>query len=306
MPKRIKYGVGAVAVLGTIGVISFVLIQWVYPPPVADSTAPQITNFAEVFQGVTYQRQTRSIPRPLVIHSVEIDLHASGIDFLVTPGEPAGEREIRARTTSDFLQTFGLQIAINGSFFEPFRVGRFWWQYYPKQGDPVDISGVAISNGARYSEDDKHNRPILCIMPQAAEISSATCPANTTQALAGNPLLVEHGKVVVKKKRETPHPRTAVALNAAGTIMWLIVVDGRQHGISEGVTLVELAQIALESGADTALNLDGGGSSTLVMVIQNEVRLVNTPIHRRIPRFERPVGNHLGVYALRHDEKPGT
>ena len=47
-------------------------------------------------------------------------------------------------TTSEFVEEFGVQLAINGSFFEPFRVGNLLWDYYPHSNDPVDIIGMAI------------------------------------------------------------------------------------------------------------------------------------------------------------------
>jgi len=50
-------------------------------------------------------------------------------------------------------------------------------------------------------------------------------------------------------------------------------------------------------GAVTALNLDGGGSSTMVISTPAGARVLNAPIHTRIPMRQRPVGNHLGLYA---------
>jgi exopolysaccharide biosynthesis protein len=81
----------------------------------------------------------------------------------------------------------------------------------------------------------------------------------------------------------------------------LIVVDGRQPNYSEGVTLPELTQIVIEHGGDAALNLDGGGSSTLVVEgPKGEPAVLNSPVHGRIPPGrERPVANHLGVFAER-------
>ena len=76
------------------------------------------------------------------------------------------------------------------------------------------------------------------------------------------------------------------------------MVDGRQPKYSEGVTLWELAEITLEAGADIALNLDGGGSSTMVMRGDSGTNILNAPFHTNIPMRERPVGNHLGIFAL--------
>jgi exopolysaccharide biosynthesis protein len=94
------------------------------------------------------------------------------------------------------------------------------------------------------------------------------------------------------------HPRTAAAVDETGTKLWLVVVDGRQPGYSEGVTLAELAELMVALGAETGLNLDGGGSTTLVMAGPFGPKTLNAPIHTRLPMRQRPIANHLGVYAL--------
>ncbi|MBK8026408.1 MAG: phosphodiester glycosidase family protein [Chloroflexi bacterium] len=94
------------------------------------------------------------------------------------------------------------------------------------------------------------------------------------------------------------HPRTAVAVDQSGRHLILLVVDGRQANYSEGATLDEAANLLLEFGAWDAINLDGGGSTTLVIADSagNPVQL-NSPIHTHVPGRERPVGNHLGLIA---------
>jgi hypothetical protein len=257
---------------------------------------PQVNYTAELFQGVLYVRQARSMPRPLMVHIVEIELHAPGIDFLVTPGDSTAGLEIPARTTSAFVEEFDVQVAINGSFSQPFHIGTFLWDYYPHSGDPVDVLGLAISNGEMYSDAHK-DMPVLCIAKGHAEVRRSDCPIGTSQALAGGQILVDDGYPVIEGEGGKLHPRTAVAVDATGETLWLIVIDGRQRNYSEGVTLAELANIAVEIGADKALNLDGGGSSTLATMRYNGAHLLNSPVHKRIPMWERPVANHLGVYA---------
>ena len=88
-----------------------------------------------------------------------------------------------------------------------------------------------------------------------------------SQALGGGPVLVQDGQLRVTTNEELfqdiagRNPRTAVGYPDDHTVIFL-VVDGRQEG-SAGVTLDELGQMMLELGAKEALNLDGGGSSTL-------------------------------------------
>jgi len=97
-------------------------------------------------------------------------------------------------------------------------------------------------------------------------------------------------------------PRTAVGLDRAGRRLVIVVVDGRQPGYSDGATLTEVAQILMDTGVYTGFNLDGGGSSTLVMKgLDGEAVLLNSPIHIRMAGNERPVGNHLGIYARKSD-----
>ena len=55
-----------------------------------------------------------------------------------------------------------------------------------------------------------------------------------------------------------------------------------------------MTQIAIALGCDRSINLDGGGSSTLSVWQDNKVRVLNAPIHTKVPLRERPIANHLG------------
>lgn len=258
-----------------------------------ETTRPQrISHSADLFQGVAYSRQLRSRPRPLVVHTVTVDLTAPDIGFLVTPYAPGAK--IAAQPTTAFLREHGVQLAVNGSYFEPFW-SRSPWNYYPQRGDSVEIRGMAMANGLVYSEPED-GWPMLCVAGDRVSIDRAACPPETTQALAGNRMLVENGRAV-HHANVSIHPRTAVAASSDGDTMWLVVVDGRQRRYSEGVSLAELAEILLELGAEVALNLDGGGSSTLVAATSGGPTLLNAPIHTDIPMRQRPVANHLGIFA---------
>jgi hypothetical protein len=90
------------------------------------------------------------------------------------------------------------------------------------------------------------------------------------------------------------HPRTLVGVAAGGRRLLLMTIDGRQEGYSAGTTNRETARIALALGATEAINLDGGGSTTMVVArpTSDSVRyeVVNKPSD---PQGERPVGNAL-------------
>jgi hypothetical protein len=89
------------------------------------------------------------------------------------------------------------------------------------------------------------------------------------------------------------HPRTAVGVAAGGRRLLLVVVDGRQQPYSDGMTLRELAAFFLALGVPAAINLDGGGSTTMVVRDRGGVpQIVNRPSDAA---GERPVANALAV-----------
>lgn len=248
-----------------------------------------------LFQGVTYERIVRQSPRPLVIHVVTIDLKAGGIKSLVTAGDPDQARPLSAKTTSQFLADSGMQIAINGDAFTP-------WQdlgplgYSPHPGERVSPLGFAASRGTVYHQDTDEQPTLYIYQNNKASMNALT--GKVYNAVSGFKLLVWNGDAVSGLNSSDLDPRTAVGLNRAGNKLIIIVVDGRQSGYSEGVTEAELAQLMLEQRVYSAMNMDGGGSSTLVIEGENgEPEILNSPIHQGIPGNERPVGNHLGFTA---------
>jgi hypothetical protein len=85
--------------------------------------------------------------------------------------------------------------------------------------------------------------------------------------IGGYPMLMQGGQVVATNCSQSicdVHPRTAVGIRGDGKLL-MVVVDGRQPGYSVGMTLVELASLFKWLGAVTAMNMDGGGSSTMVV-----------------------------------------
>ncbi|MEL6457081.1 MAG: phosphodiester glycosidase family protein [Cyanobacteria bacterium J06636_27] len=263
------------------------------------SRPPQTNLEKELFKGIVYQRNFGLTARPTVIHIVTIDLSVAGVKALVTPPQANGKNNSTlARTTSEFLQEFNLQLAVNANYFHPFRE-KTPWDYYPHSGDITYAVGKAISNGEHYSKADD-NWGVLCISQQnrAQILESGNCPKNTLQGIAGSDVFIKKGlPVKLDSETDKPYPRVAIASNKQENTLWLIIVDGKQPLYSEGVTIAELTGIVQKLGAYTALNLDGGGSTTLVMTKNGKPKLLNSPIHTKLPMHERPVANHLGFYA---------
>ncbi len=119
---------------------------------------------------------------------------------------------------------------------------------------------------------------------------------DVAQAVGGGPWLVRDGKIAVDGEQEgfsatsfvnQRHPRTAAGVSADNTLI-LATVDGRQ-AFSRGATLSEMAALMLRLGAIQAINLDGGGSTTMVV----NGAYINSPSDGE----PRPVANALLVYA---------
>jgi len=116
------------------------------------------------------------------------------------------------------------------------------------------------------------------------------------QAVSGGPRLVRDGAVSVEHLLERfaesfaarRHPRSGLGTRN-GTLV-LVAVDGRQPGYSEGMTLYEFAKLFVELNCTDAMNLDGGGSTTIVV----RDRVVNSPSGGS----ERALVNALGVLSV--------
>ena len=251
----------------------------------------------KLYEGVTYRRVVRYFPRPMIAHILTVDTKAKGIEFLVTPPDSDSQTPLRARTTSQFLDEFNLQIAINGGGFSP------WWShspadYYPHVGDPIAPAGLTASNGKVYWLDDETEgvAPALYISRRNV-LSFNNQPNRVYSAISGDRMIVVKGEIAPDLDDQELDPRTAIGINRNGRYLYLIVVDGRQPLYSAGATFTELAALLMDQGAYMAMSLDGGGSSTMVIEGRDGLPMIlNSPIDHYIPGTERPVGTHLGIY----------
>jgi hypothetical protein len=246
----------------------------------------------QLFDGIIYYRRFHLLPRPYFAHIITVDLKTPGLQFLVTPGDPQADHPLTARTTSKFLSEYGAQVAVNGDGFTPWHSTSLF-DYYPHPGDPVKPNGKAASQGVQYASGSEATLYI-----SNDNVASFISPeSGMYNAISGDRILVENGSTVPGQDDGIAAPRTAIGLDSSGQKLIIVVIDGRQPFYSQGATLGELAAIMLYYGADTAMNLDGGGSSTLVVQGAQGPRVLNSPIDLHIPGRERAVANHLGIFV---------
>jgi hypothetical protein len=157
------------------------------------------------------------------------------------------------------------------------------------EGQPVDIHGLAVTGGSMRSPPLQGGASVWADARVLLSLGDVPGQAEVTEGAAGFQQVVSGGAVAVPPGGPL-HPRTAVGVERSGTVMWLVVVDGRQERYSEGMTLQELGGVMLLLGCWRATNMDGGGSSVMGLVRGGGLSVVNSPSDRRsgVPRV-RPL-----------------
>jgi exopolysaccharide biosynthesis protein len=126
-------------------------------------------------------------------------------------------------------------------------------------------------------------------------------PFHPLEAVGGRPRLLRDSLIVVevdtigKASFFGRNPRTAAGIARGGKRLIIAVIDGRQTPYSDGMSLRETAALMQALGARDAINLDGGGSSTLVVAdpaMSGALRIANRPSDKGV---ERAVGDALAI-----------
>jgi uncharacterized protein YigE (DUF2233 family) len=267
--------------------------------------------WSEPNPGVRYLHRTTDLP--CTIHALVVDLASDGVRIEATPHEE------RWRAVGTWAREREMVAAINGGFWSSFArpngiaVGDA--EPWPDVEDDADHGFFAVDDSGR----------AWVSPPEAIE---EEIPQDTEAAVSGRPMLVRDGEIDTIsldtfEHSRNRHPRTAVGVSRDGHTVYLVVADGRRAH-SKGLNLYELSELLLELGAHDAINLDGGGSST--MYVEALGGVVNAPsggrweaalglgpddeiARERVARdgvresyvrgVEREVMNHLGVVAPR-------
>ena len=191
-----------------------------------------------------------------VVHVAEVK--ADSAEYLKTAFAQGSYGKNVTATTSDIADSVNAILAINGD-------------YYGAQE-----KGYVIRNGKLYRSTAVSGQEDLVIYKDGSfeiinesEVTAEQLIAKgAMQTLSFGPALVENGTVSVDSDDEVTgrsmasNPRTAIGIKSDGTYIF-VVSDGRTDD-SAGFSLLQLAEFMGNLGAETAYNLDGGGSSTMV------------------------------------------
>ncbi len=161
-----------------------------------------------------------------------------------------------------------------------------------KEGIEVPENGFIISTTGNNAEFIKNNFKVGTKVELNIELGIELEKIQT--AISGGAILVKDGETPkFSSNISGTHPRTAIGLSKDNKTLYLITVDGRQKK-SIGMTQTELSEFLIEKGIYTAINLDGGGSTTMVAQKLGDTALsiINSPSSGSL----RKVTNAIGIF----------
>ncbi len=203
------------------------------------------------------------------ISYVEVKNHRKAPGFFI------GYDKKKLIKTSEFGENYDATAALNGTFFDI------------KDGGSVDfikVNDTVINQSRPAKVRALHQRAAVVINDRNLNIKkwdgSDAWENNISDenVMLSGPLLVlnnEREKLDSVPFNRLRHPRSAIGIKPDGSVL-LLTVDGRQKN-SAGMNLFELAKVMKWLGCTTAINLDGGGSTTLWVKGYGENGVVNYP-----------------------------
>ena len=282
-----------------VPVLGFVVLWGACTPPdrpsgVADPISPALlahlvadsSRTIRVAEGVWY-RYVWSEKGPWGLHLTEVDLDDCAMGFVTLTADLVTERRRSFARVSEMAAASNVLAAVNGDFFlvEGISAGPEVHEGVVRRSRSRPAFSWFPSGGPEIGRTERL---------QDGSLGFSGLPiGGAAEVVGGLPQLIADGRPVFDTTltngfRNGRHPRTAIGISRDRTRLWLVVVDGRQ-AYSDGMTLPELRELFSLLGAENAINLDGGGSSTMVV----GGRLVSHPSDAT---GERAVVNGLGVF----------
>jgi exopolysaccharide biosynthesis protein len=307
------------------------LAVWIGCPELLDATQI-VTN---PFVGVTLITRTETSPRAETMHIAEINLNAPGIGFELTP--PGGTLETVRQTTLDYLNQQHAQLAINGEFFLPFPsvdpnsmligLAASNGNVYSSFEAPVQSYAI-VTDAPALNIDPSNHASIVHDNTSFADGKHVQESVTLWNTIAGSAQIITNGVASIPMYLDATHPdglltpggpasysnsnswynltnaRTVIGLSQDNQTLFLFTVDNA--GGSHGMTLPEIANLLVSDyGVYNALNLDGGGSTSMAM--QNPGTgvgsLINVSSDNPAGRAE---GSNLAIFATPVPEPTGT
>lgn len=270
--------------------------------PILQAASVSVGPWSPLFQGVEFasgQQLSEGTATPAQqVRCLRVDLTEPGIELFGTPKCADCALDTLSENTSHFLEQYGLQVAVNGAFY-----GRSGGASDTALGTPDNVLGLAISQGVRVSVADSRYAAALFFTEgnEAFFLANNNPPTNTAgihTAVSGNRALLVNSSVVQAANPSDLDPRTALGVSADRRYLYLLTIDGRQPGWSDGADYRDTGEWLKRFGAADGINVDGGGSTTMVMAdCLGAAERLNRPSYVAAYGRERIIGHNFGVRA---------
>jgi hypothetical protein len=285
--------------IGRIGLVAG-LAAWVSPSIAEITVDPWTALYRGVDHAVGYADTDET--RPQLVNCLRIDLADMDIQLVATPSNGPDPLETLSATGSQFLAATGAHAGINTSFYVP------CCSSLPAH---KDLIGLAVAGGTLVSpaQSDARATVLIDLLNQASMVNTVTDPYSLDGVLfafAGSNFVLGAGRDIPTGS-DTIHPaRTLVGLgdrDAPGdnALLYFMTIDAGLPGVSDGATRRESAEWLFRFGAHTGINLDGGGSTTMVW-------RTPTGAIERLNMLgggtQRSNGNNFGVFAAPSEGEP--
>mgnify|MGYP000013182960 FL=1 len=198
---------------------------------------------------------------PLIVHIVKIDLLNPTVSVITSEAAlfKNNRGRLRGETTRDFALRHNTIVAFNAA---PFKTRSLLFSVYRT------IVGIHITDFRRMSMPHERYGALLFYADKTARIIDAQTEEllleNVRHAVGGFWTILRNGAVLPQKLHRRDS-RTAVGLADNGRTLFVVAVEGENKRKSHGLSFEETARLMRELGADDALQLDGGSSSSLVL-----------------------------------------
>ncbi len=276
-----------------------------------------------------YHLERFNVPGPIAGVMVKVDLDDPRVKVKVAMADerdPDGDGPCVGQldTPSSAARRHDFAITLNASFFSaPATKDVLGQKIRYFVGNCTIPVGWHFSGGKQLSKPGNPKMRATMIVHDDGKISIldnvTELPKNTRYAVSGNAMVLKNGEAMAIEKNAARHPRSAVGLSKDGKTLILVAVDGRQatlafdfgeraepgeekyNGHSRGANYNELGLLMKSFGAANAVNLDGGGSTALVVKDSRTgvFSLANQPSELSTFKFpvrvERPVADVIGI-----------
>ena len=248
-------------------------------------------------EGIRFWTETYDSPRPLSVSFLEVDLTDERYEVIaMVADDPDGNGPAEAKLTMpvDIFKKYNAIAAVNANAFAKVSKKNKLPGWY--RGCHVDIQGMAVCDGlvrspAQVKPGSWH--ALWFDEKGLAHIGYARKIKNPRQAVGDWWGVLLKDGVINMPKGGSLHPRTVAGIADGGKRLIVAVVDGRQKGYSEGMSMYELADMLKKKGCTDAVNLDGGGSS-IMLRSSDGLKKIET-LNRPSGGLHRPVPVMLGV-----------